>query len=99
MAGVNGHWTAEKVDRNGTALAGSGILPVFAGPTPRDNSRYVGTEFMSVLSWKFAPGLAWDNAVGYMIMGSALDAITDPAAGGRNAKDVSIVTSRVRLSF
>lgn len=99
MAGVNGHWTAEKVDRNGTALAGSGILPVFAGPTPRDNSRYVGTEFMSVLSWKFAPGLAWDNAVGYMIMGPAMDAITDPAAGPRNAKDSAIVTSRVRLSF
>lgn len=99
MAGVNGHWTAQAVDRNGTALAGAGILPVFAGPTPRDNSRYVGTEFMSVLSWNFAPGLAWDNSVGYMIAGPALDAITDPAAGPRNAQDVSIVTSRVRFSF
>ena len=99
MAGINGHWTAEKVDRNGTALAGAGILPVFGGPTPRDNSRYVGTEFMSVVSWRFAPGLSWDNSVGYMIMGPALDAITDPAAGPRNAKDVSIVTSRVRFSF
>jgi hypothetical protein len=99
MAGVNGHWTAEKVDRNSTALAGAGLLPVFAGPTPRDSSRYVGTEFMSVLSWRFAPGLSWDNAVGYMIMGRALDAITDPTAGPRNTTDVSIVTSRVRLSF
>jgi hypothetical protein len=34
-----------------------------------------------------------------MIAGPALDAFTDPAAGGRNAKDVSIVTSRVRFSF
>ncbi len=99
MAGVNGHWTAEEVDRNGTALAGAGILPVFAGPTPRSKSRYVGTEFTSVLSWNFAPGLAWDNSVGYMIMGPALDAITDPTAGPRNTKDVSIVTSRVRFSF
>ncbi len=99
MAGVNGHWTAEKVDRNGTAVAGAGILPVFAGPTPRDNSRYVGTEFMSVLSWNFAPGLSWDNAAGYMIMGPAMDAITDPAAGPRNAQDAFIYTSRVRFSF
>jgi hypothetical protein len=99
MAGVNGHWTAEKVDRNGTAVAGAGILPLFAGPRPQATRRYVGTEFMSVLSWRFAPGLAWDNAVGYMIMGPALDAITDPTAGPRNTKDVSIVTSRVRFSF
>jgi hypothetical protein len=99
MAGVNGHWTAEKVDRNGTAVAGAGILPLFAGPRPRDTERYVGTEFMSVLSWRFAPGLAWDNAVGYMIMGPALDALTDPAAGPRNAKDAAIVSSRVRFSF
>jgi len=99
MAGVNGHWTAQKVDRNGTALAGAGILPVFAGWTRRDNSRYVGTEFMSGLFWNFAPGLAWDNAVGYMIAGRALDAITDPAAGPRNAHDVFMYTSRVRLSF
>jgi hypothetical protein len=99
MAGVNGHWTAEKVDRNGTPLAGAGILPVFAGPTPRDNSRYVGTEFMSLVSWNFAPGLVWNNAVGYMIMGRAMDAITDPTAGPRNAIDSFIYTSRFVLSF
>jgi hypothetical protein len=34
-----------------------------------------------------------------MIMGRALDAITDPAAGPRNAQDVFLYTSRVRLSF
>jgi len=99
MAGVNGHWTAEEVDRNSTALAGAGLLPVFVGGGPKQPSRYVGTEFMSVLSWQFAPGLSWDNSVGYMIMGKALDAVTDPSAGARNTKDVSIVTSRVRLSF
>jgi hypothetical protein len=99
MAGVNGHWTAEEVDRNGTAVAGAGILPIFAGGGPKQPSRYVGTEFMSVLSWQFAPGLAWDNAVGYMIMGKALDALTDPTVGARNTTDVSIVTSRVRFSF
>jgi len=99
MLGVNGHWTAEEVDRNGTAIAGAGILPVFAGPTPRDRSRYIGTEFMSVVSWRFAPGLVWDNGFGYMLSGPALDAITDPAAGGQNAQDAAILTSRVRFSF
>ena len=98
MAQVNGHWTAEAVDRNGTLIAGAGLLPAFKGG-PRDTSQYVGTEFATVLSYRFAPGLAWDNAVGYMITGRALDVLTDPAAGGRNTSDISIVTSRVRLSF
>jgi hypothetical protein len=99
MAGVNGHWTAEKVDRNGTAVAGAGILPVFAGPRPQSGSRYLGTEFMSMISWNFAPGLVWNNAAGYMIMGPAMDAFNDPAAGPRNAIDSFIYTSRFVLSF
>jgi len=99
MAQANGHWTAEAVDRNGTLVVGSGVLPVFAGPTPRANKNYVGTEFATVLSWRFAPGLSWDNSLGYMIAGPALDALTNPAAGPRNAKDISILTSRIRLSF
>ncbi|HSE05789.1 MAG TPA: hypothetical protein VLK35_16695, partial [Methylomirabilota bacterium] len=99
MAGVNGHWAARKVDRNGTAVAGAGILPVWNGATPKDNSQYVGTEFMALLSWRFAPGLTWDNAFGYMAMGSALDAVTDPLAGGRNTNDPMILTSRIRFTF
>jgi hypothetical protein len=100
MAGASGHWTDEKVDRNGTAVAGAGIVPFFnAGPGQRDSSRYVGTELQGQLSWRFADGLTWDNAAGYMFAGPALDAITDPLAGGRNAKDAFILTSRVRFTF
>jgi hypothetical protein len=106
MAGANAHWTAEDVDREGTPGAGLGITPAFnrgAGQT-RDNTRYVGTEFFAVLGWRFAPGLSWDNAVGYMAMGSALDAVTDPTYQrdgytGRNTNDPFIYTSRVRFSF
>ncbi|MEX2220313.1 MAG: hypothetical protein WEG40_00810 [Candidatus Rokuibacteriota bacterium] len=98
MAGINGHWTAEAVDRNGTPMAGAGILPAFTGG-PRDNSNYIGTELMALISWRFAPGISWDNAAGYMFAGPALDAITDPAQGGRNAKDSAILTSRVRFTF
>ncbi|MGH7349006.1 MAG: hypothetical protein ACREI6_03240, partial [Candidatus Rokuibacteriota bacterium] len=92
------HWTAEEVDRNGTPTAGAGILPSFTGG-PRDESRYIGTELMALISWRFAPGLSWDNAAGYMFAGPALDAITLSSQGGRNAKDSAILTSRVRFTF
>ncbi len=100
MGGANIHWSAEKMDRNGSvAAAGQGITPVFAGNTPRDNKRYVGTELMALMTWRFAPGLAWDNQFGYMFMGPALDGVTDPAWGGRNTNDPFMLTSRVRFTF
>jgi hypothetical protein len=106
QAGVNAHWTAEKVDREGTPTAAAGITPTFnRGPSnTRDNTRYVGTEFFAILGWRFAPGLSWDNAVGYMAMGSALDAVTDPTYQrdgftGRNTNDPFIYTSRIRFTF
>jgi hypothetical protein len=104
MGGGNVHFTAENVDRNGTAVAGSGILPVFNGPTPRENkgtigNGYVGTELMALITWRFAPGLVWDNQFGYMFMGEALDAVTDPTAGGRNTNNPWMITSRVRFTF
>ena len=103
LGGVNVHWTAEKVDRNATAVAGAGLLttwtPTAATPVNRERSRYVGTELFAVATWRFAPGLQWDNAFGYMFMGDALDAVTDPNAGGRNTNDPWMVTSRVRFTF
>ena len=98
MGGVNGHWTAEEVDRNSTAVAGAGLLPSFTGGA-RDPSRFVGTEFFALVSWRFADGLVWDNAAGYMLNGPALDAVTDPAVGGRNTNNPFILTSRVRFTF
>ncbi len=99
MAGANAHWTAEKVDRDSTAVAGAGLLPAWNNPSPRDRSRFVGTEFMALVSWRFAPGLVWDNAAGYLLPGPALDAVTDPLAGGRNVNNPFIYTSRVRFTF
>jgi hypothetical protein len=100
MGGANVHWSAEKIDRNGSVVtAGQGITPQFIGATPRDNKRYIGTELMALLTWRFAPGLAWDNQFGYMFMGPALDGVTDPAVGGRNTHDPFMLTSRVRFTF
>jgi hypothetical protein len=106
MAGANGHWTAEGVDRNCQPVAGAGCVPVYNantvgafGSRKHDRSHFLGTEFMSVVSWRFADGLVWDNGVGYMIMGPAMDAFTDAAAAARNTKDAFIGTSRVRLTF
>jgi len=99
MGGANVHWSAEPMDRNGVATASAGITPQFVDPTPRDSSRYVGTELFSVINWQLSPGLVWSNSAGYMFMGGALDGVTDPTAGGRNTNDPWIVTSRVRFSF
>jgi len=103
MGGANVHWTAEKVDRNGLTVAGAGIVPVWDATNitsiHRDPSRYVGTELFSVITWRFAPGLQWDNSFGYMFMGDALDAVTDPLAGPRNTNNPWMLTSRVRFSF
>jgi len=100
MGGANVHWSAEKIDRNGSVVtAGQGITPQFINPQPRESKRYIGTELMALLTWRFAPGLAWDNQFGYMFMGPALDGVTDPAAGGRNTKDPFMLTSRVRFTF
>jgi len=106
MAGANGHWTAEGVDRNCQPVAGAGCIPVYNSTTvgafgsrQHNRSHFLGTEFMSVVSWRFADGLVWDNGVGYMIMGPAMDAFTDASAGPRNTKDAFIGTSRVRLTF
>ena len=94
MGGANVHWSAEKIDRNGTPVAGAGITPQFTDPTPRDNKRYVGTELMALITWRFAPGLVWDNQFGYMFMGSALDGVTDPTLSPEHPQSVHADLSR-----
>jgi hypothetical protein len=89
--GVSVHWTHRAIDPNSTLS--SGLLPSF---TTDGDSNFIGTELHLSSSWKFAPGLSWDNAVGYMFSGKALDAATP---SGRDAKDAYILTSRVRFTF
>ena len=100
MAGINGHWTAQAVDKHSQAIAGAGLLPNYVGP--QVTSSFVGTELMSVITWRFADGLVWDNGFGYMFSGPALSALTanqNQAQKARLADDSYILTSRIRFSF
>lgn len=104
MAGVNWHWTAESVDRSSLPVAGVGLVPNWNPGVKENRSNFVGTELMALVSWKFAPGLVWDNAVGYMFPGEALSTFyTDPTSGPRNISSTGgnpyILTSRVRFTF
>jgi hypothetical protein len=67
--------------------------------TTEGDSNYIGTELHLTTSWKFAPGLSWDNGFGYMFPGKAMDAMTPAVNGVKDAKDVYILTSRVRFTF
>jgi hypothetical protein len=98
--GANGIFTHRAVDTDGTAVSGGGILPAFATGKQDGNSNYLGTELFTGTTWRFAPGLTWDNAFGYMLAGHALAVTATPSSTGqRDAKDAYILTSRLRFSF
>jgi hypothetical protein len=99
--GVNVHLTHRAIYADTTApLAGAGLLPNFAAGGSNDKSNYVGTELNLGLTWRFAPGLAWDNAFGYMFAGEAMNAmVPGPVSTRGDAKDPYILTSRVRFTF
>jgi hypothetical protein len=92
-AGATTIWTDTGIGSHATAVAGAGILPNFKNPGGK--AYYVGTDLFLSASWRFAPGLVWDNAVGYMFAGNAQDV---GALNGK-AKDSTILTSRVRFTF
>ena len=58
----------------------------------------MGTELHTTVTWRFAPGLSLDNGAGYMFAGAGMNALT-VANGPRDAKDVFLLTSRVRITF
>jgi hypothetical protein len=98
-AGWAGNWTPQAVQKNAIPAANSGLIPIFTGQSANAKSNYIGNEIFAGLTWRFAPGLALDSAGGYMWTGPALDAVTNPAQGPRDAKNVYILTSRIRFSF
>ncbi len=96
------NWTAEDVDTDGAITAASGITP--ADGNGDDN--YLGTEIDLGLTWRFAPGVAFDLVGGYMFAGDALKSATSTAnrpAGttrpNNDVEDVKTVAARVRYTF
>src|SRR5262249_28047714 len=97
--GWNGHWTPHAIQKNAGQSNLGPLIPLFTGQAANAKSNYVGNEVFAGLTWRFAPGLALDSAGGYMWTGPALDAIRIPALSPADARNVYILTSRIRFSF
>ena len=116
--GVQPNWTWNKVDTDAYLVSGGGLQPSFVcrktgqSCRPEGESNYLGTEIDATLTYRFAPGLAFDFAAGYMFAGNALSHryINGDYTGGAGTtftpvrrdigvNDIAIVTSRVRFTF
>jgi hypothetical protein len=119
-AGITPNWTWNKVDTDAFLVTGGGLQPSFVcrktgnSCRPEGESNYLGTEYNVSLTYRFAPGLVFDWAIGYMQADSAMShryTGTDYIGGacgvnciGPQRKDIgvepiAISTARVRLSF
>ena len=117
--GATAFWTDKSVDTDSVVIANGGLLPSFINRTsgttarPTGDSSYLGTELNGSLTWRFAPGLAFDWAIGYLFAGGALGHRTVGAAyystgtmssGQPNSKDIEVndvitTVARVRYTF
>jgi hypothetical protein len=113
-AGITPQWTWNKVDTDAFMVTGGGLQPSFVcrktgqSCRPQGESNYLGTEFNLALTYRFAPGLVFDFAAGYLKAGNALahrfqsaeySAAAPPSRKDIGVSDIAIVTSRVRFSF
>jgi len=114
-AGVTPSWSVNKVDTDAYLVANGGLQPAFVcrktlqSCRPEGESQYFGTEFDLALTYRFAPGLTFDWAFGYMMSDSALahrfvGSDYSAGAGAPVRKDIgvqpiAITAARVRLSF
>jgi hypothetical protein len=95
---VTANWTAQEVDTDSTLTTAAGLTPSAAAS---GDERFLGTELNLSATYRFAPGIAFDFATGYLFAGDGLGYVS--AVAGRdstkNPSDVFIATSRVRFSF
>ena len=114
-AGITPSWSVHKVDTDGFVVAGGGLQPSFVCRKtlqtcqPQGDAQFFGTEFNLALTYRFAPGLTFDWAAGYMMTDSALahryvGSDYNAGAGAPVRKDIgvqpiAITTARVRFSF
>src|SRR5215831_111243 len=114
-AGITPSWTVNKVDTDAYVVSNGGLQPNFTcrktgqSCRPEGESQFLGTEFNLALTYRFAPGLTFDWAAGYMMTDSALShrfigADYGAAGGSPVRKDIgvqpiAITAARVRFSF
>jgi hypothetical protein len=91
---VTAAWTAEKVDTSSTLSLAGGLAP----GDGRGDERYLGTELNLSTTYRFAPGITFDVAGGYLFSGEALG-YTSARATTKDPDNVFTATSRVRFSF
>jgi hypothetical protein len=94
-AAVTAFWTAKKVDTDSTLTAAGGLAPS-AGAS--GDERYLGTELNLSMTYRFAPGVTFDLAGGYLFAGDALG-YTSARGSTNDPADVAIGTARVRFAF
>jgi len=113
--GVTPNWTWNKVDTDAFLVAGSGLQPNFVcrktgqNCRPQGESNFLGTEWDVTLSYRFAPGLTFNWAFGYMQADSALshryissayNATTGlPVVKDIGVSDIAVTAVRIRLDF
>jgi hypothetical protein len=113
--GVTPNWTDKKVDTDSIVITGGGLQPSFVcrktlqSCRPEGDSNYLGTELNAALTYRFAPGISFDWAIGYLFSGNALahryvGSVYNAGAGlpvnrDIGVDDVVVTTARVRFSF
>jgi hypothetical protein len=112
-AGATPNWTWNKVDTDAYIVTGGGFQPSFICRTtlkscrPEGESNYLGTEFNASLTYRFAPGLVFDWAIGYMMTDLGLQHryvagdynVQAPVNKDVGVHDIILTTARVRFSF
>ena len=113
-AGITPSWTVNKVDNDAYIVTNGGLQPSFVcrktgqSCKPEGENQFIGTEFNLALTYRFAPGLTFDWAAGYLMSDNALahrfvgadySAAAPPARKDIGVQPVAITTARVRFSF
>jgi len=108
--GTAAFWTHTSVATNSSLSPTAGLTPL-NGTAAKGDEQFLGTEINASATYRFAPGLAFDVAGGYLFSGDALrHAVTTGCCngaqggttfiGGKGGVDnIVIGTARVRFSF
>ena len=97
--GVMSNWTQYKVDTDSVLNPNSGLTPLFQTGRPEGDSRYLGTEINGALTYRFAPGIAWDIAAAYLFAGDALGhALTQGCCGTTSGTGAVAATGGTAVS-